>query len=235
MPDLEVFDADGHKVGTVAHVYELQPGAAESAAAALVTPTTAVAAATGGSGLAGDGVFELKTGLFGLGKHYYIPFSAVKDVTTGGVFLKTAKADFDAQGWQQKPDFVEHPQQMGQAVSPASTSPTAPPEGTADATVMTWEAVQSHYRQRWSDRYGAQGAQWETYEPRYRFAWETSQRPEYQGRSWISAQPELRDQWEALHPEVEWDTAADTIRDAWEHPATASGAAAGMGATGAGR
>ena len=48
-----------------------------------------MAAATGGSGLAGDGVFELKTGLFGLGKHYYIPFSAVKDVTTGGVFLKT--------------------------------------------------------------------------------------------------------------------------------------------------
>jgi hypothetical protein len=27
-------------------------------------------------GLAGDGAFELKTGFFGLGKHYYIPPSA---------------------------------------------------------------------------------------------------------------------------------------------------------------
>jgi hypothetical protein len=237
-PDLEVFDVDGHKVGSVAHVYELQPGAADSAAAARadlgIAGITTTGGATGGMGLAGDGAFELKTGLFGLGKHYYIPFSAVKDVTSGGVFLDTAKADFDAKGWHTKPDFVEHPEQWEQAIAPASGPASAQPETGADAAPMDWETARSHYRSRWTDRYGAQGAQWETYEPRYRFAWDASRRPENQGRSWVSVQPELRDQWEALHPDLEWDTVADTVRDAWENPPTAA-RRAGAGATSAGR
>ena len=33
--------------------------------------------------------------------------------------------------------------------------------------------------------------------------------------------PDLRARWEVLHPEVEWDTVADTVRDAWEHVAGA--------------
>jgi hypothetical protein len=31
--------------------------------------------------------------------------------------------------------------------------------------------------------------------------------------------PELRARWEVLHPEVDWDTVADAVRDAWEHVA----------------
>lgn len=218
MPDLEVFDADGQKAGTVGHVYELQPGAAESAAVIATAAAIPAVVGTGSAGLSGDGAFELKTGLFGLGKHYYIPFSAVKDVTGGGVFLNTTKADFDAKGWHTKPDYVEHPEQMQQAVSSVRPSDVAQPEGAPGTEPANWDSVRSHYRTRWTEHYGTMGAQWETYEPRYRFAWDIWRRPEYQGRSWISAQPDLRNQWEALHPDLEWETISDSIRDAWEHP-----------------
>src|SRR5439155_4995511 len=116
-----------------------------------------------------------------------------------------------------KPDFVEHPEQIEQAAA-ARPSEVAQPAGAAGTAPADWDSVRSHYRARWTEHYGAMGAQWETYEPRYRFAWEMSQRPDYQGRSWISAQPDLRSQWEVLHPDLEWETVADTIRDAWEHP-----------------
>ena len=77
MPGLGVYDAQGHKVGSVAHLHEAGQAAEKTI----------------------DGVFEVKTGFLGLGKHYNVPFRAVKDVTTGGVFLKRSRADFDALGW----------------------------------------------------------------------------------------------------------------------------------------
>src|SRR6266542_4257487 len=241
MPDLEVCDAEGQKVGTVTHVYERTPGAADSATAlatATATPTLAggTAGSAGSKGVAGDGAFEMKTGFFGLGKHYFVPFGAVKDVTTGGVFLSAMKDDFDAKGWQTKPDFVEHPERMDQAASPARSAEVALPGAPAASPAATsgdWDTVRSHYRMRWTEHYGAGNAQWETYEPRYRFAWEMFERPEYRDRSWIDAQPELRSRWEVLHPDQEWETVADSIRDAWEHPPTTTEATRSTAATGA--
>ena len=77
MPGLEVFDSEGSKVGTVTHLHET----------------------VGSTERTVDGTFEVKTGLFGLGKHYFVPFRAIAEVTTGGVFLKRSRADFDALGW----------------------------------------------------------------------------------------------------------------------------------------
>lgn len=77
MPGLDVFDSEGHKVGTVSHLHENGPS----------------------SGDTSDDTFEIKTGLFGLGKHYFIPFRAVQDITVGGVFLRRSRSDFDALGW----------------------------------------------------------------------------------------------------------------------------------------
>ena len=236
MPGVEVFDADGDKVGSVAHVYEREMGAV---AGATPTPVTG-AAVPSESAIPRDGAFEVKTGFFGLGKHYYIPFSAIKEVTTGGIFLTAIKADFDARGWQTKPDFVAHPEVADRAVSPERQTEVVQPQATSTAATATtaatggtdaadggpsaasptgWNAVASHYQTRWTEHYGTRGAAWETYEPRYRFAWERAQVPENRDRSWISVQPELRAQWETLHPDQEWETVADTIRDAWEHPA----------------
>ena len=233
VPDLEVFDADAQKAGTVGRVYERTPGAADSAATSVISIGTSPVAADG-KGVMGDGAFELKTGLFGLGTHYYVPFGAVKEVTNGGVFLTRRKGEFSDLDWTKKPDFIANPEDLAQPVTPADageavgpnarevTAPTMPP-ATAPTTSApeSWDAVRSHYRSRWVEHYGVQEALWETYEPRYRFAWEMAQRPEFQGQSWVSVQPELRSRWEERHPDLEWDVASDTIRDAWEHPATA--------------
>jgi len=144
MPGIEVFDVDGHKIGTVTHVHERAPAAA-GATVATASATTAVGN-TGGAAGADGGVFEVKTGLFGLGKHYFIPFSAVKDVTVGGVFVNRAKADLDTTGWDRKPDLVAHPDRVDQVVSPdrptevarpaegMATSAAAPTAGTAAAS-----------------------------------------------------------------------------------------------------
>jgi hypothetical protein len=82
-----------------------------------------------------------------------------------------------------------------------------------------WSDVTGHYRSRWEEHYGQQGANWESYEPRYRFAWELGRDPELAGRGWYTAQPALRDAWERREPDTSWDQVADTVRDAWEHPA----------------
>lgn len=92
MPGVEVYDADGQKVGTVSHLHE--PAAAGAGAES--------------SGAPADAVFEVKTGPLGLGPHYYIPVSAVKDVTLGGVFVNKPKADFDAMGWRNRPASAVH-------------------------------------------------------------------------------------------------------------------------------
>ena len=48
-------------------------------------------------------VVEVKTGPFGLGKHLYVPPSAVDAVTEAGLILKQAKSEFHAYGLDAPP------------------------------------------------------------------------------------------------------------------------------------
>ena len=50
----------------------------------------------------GDTV-EVKTGLFGLGRHLYVPPSAVNDVTEAGLILRHSKHEFHDFGLDAKP------------------------------------------------------------------------------------------------------------------------------------
>ena len=54
-----------------------------------------------------DEILEVKTGLFGLGKHLYIPFSAIQDVTSGCVFINESKDRVEDQGWETRPDYLD--------------------------------------------------------------------------------------------------------------------------------
>ena len=88
-PGMEVCDGDGEKVGTVARVHRhatLLRGTAEAPA-----------------GAERDEVVEVKTGLLGLGAHYYVPLSAVRDATEGCLFLAKPRAEFDTLGWHHRP------------------------------------------------------------------------------------------------------------------------------------
>ena len=94
-PGMDVCDINGDKFGTVHHVYRhaYSTGAASDAGG--------VATATG------DDVLEVKTGLFGLGKHYYVPFGAIHDVTSGCVFITRHRDDIDGLAWDSKPDYMD--------------------------------------------------------------------------------------------------------------------------------
>ena len=76
---LEVCDRDGEAIGTVAHILR------------DASPATV------------GGVIEVKTGLLGLGTHYYIPATAVEEVTAAAVVLNRRRAEFAELGWDTKP------------------------------------------------------------------------------------------------------------------------------------
>lgn len=74
---MDVCDVSGEKVGTVARVYR-----------SLATPE----------------VIEVKTGLFGLGKHLFVPAEEVEGVGAAGVILKHSKYEFHDFGLDARPD-----------------------------------------------------------------------------------------------------------------------------------
>jgi len=93
-PGMDVCDLDGEKVGTIGHVYRHEQAsvtAGESNVASMPR----------------EDIIEVKTGVFGLGKHYYVPFSAIQDVTTGCVFVNQRKDDVDTLSWDVKPDYLD--------------------------------------------------------------------------------------------------------------------------------
>ena len=192
-PGMEVYDTFDHKLGTVAHVHEgpLAPG-----------------------GLVGaNDVVEVKTGFLGLGKHLFIPHSVIRDVTEGGVFVAASRDEIRHHGWDQRPAT------LAGAAGSAAQAPEGPPEAVSHTDASegaTWEEVAPHYRALCERRYGTD-ARWERYESRYRFAWELERLPEFALVPWGQAETELRRRWEVLHPDTEWPTAAETVRDAWEH------------------
>jgi hypothetical protein len=85
-PPFDVWDTNGEPIGVVAHVY-----------------TPALAASGIDRSSLGESIVEVKTGLLGLGTRYYIPESAIADVSDSGVVLTVAHSALDGLGWQTKP------------------------------------------------------------------------------------------------------------------------------------
>jgi hypothetical protein len=94
VPDMDACDINGDKIGTVAHVYRHEFAGA------------GVSGASGGGSPAED-VVEVKTGFLGLGKHFYIPMSAVQEVTQGSVFVSKAREELPTTGWERKPAHLD--------------------------------------------------------------------------------------------------------------------------------
>jgi hypothetical protein len=93
-PGMDVCDIDGNKFGTIGRVYRHEMATAGSN--------------TGGVGtMPREEIIEVKTGIFGLGKHLYLPFGAIQDVTSGCVFVNQPKDRLEDQGWDVKPDYLD--------------------------------------------------------------------------------------------------------------------------------
>lgn len=96
-PGMDVCDVEGNKFGSVGRIYR---------------HATMMAAAGGGEAgreatPPGEEIIDVKTGLFGLGKHLYIPFVAIQDVTSSCVFINQPKDQVVQQGWDVKPDYLD--------------------------------------------------------------------------------------------------------------------------------
>lgn len=88
-PGMDVCDVTGEKVGSIAHIYRFDQGTE-------VTDET-----TPSRG--GDEFIEVKSGFLGLGKHYYVPMSAVQEVLTDSIFLSKSRETFAELGYEEKP------------------------------------------------------------------------------------------------------------------------------------
>jgi hypothetical protein len=92
VPDMDVCDANGDKIGTITHVHRYD-----------------VAMVGGGRG---DGqppheeVLEVKTGFLGLGKRLYIPLSAVQNVSRDCVFVSHSREDIEDLSWDEEPSYL---------------------------------------------------------------------------------------------------------------------------------
>ncbi|HEY7063762.1 MAG TPA: hypothetical protein VII06_19945 [Chloroflexota bacterium] len=92
-PDMDVCDMSGDKIGEVARVYRYD----------LAT----VGGGHGESRPPHDEVVEVKTGFLGLGKHLYIPMSAIQEVIKDCAFVSRSRADIEQMGWDQKPTYLD--------------------------------------------------------------------------------------------------------------------------------
>jgi hypothetical protein len=91
-PGVSVSDKDGNKLGTVERVYRRDP--------ARTTQDD------GGAGAVSDEIVEVKTGVFGLGKHLYVPMRAVETVTEEGAFLDRPREEVERAEWTSPPQHL---------------------------------------------------------------------------------------------------------------------------------
>ena len=59
------------------------------------------------------------------------------------------------------------------------------------------------------------GEAYENYQPAYRFGWES--RSKHPGKTFEQAQPHLERDWGNQRTWMEWTSAQQAVRDAWEH------------------
>jgi hypothetical protein len=96
-PGMDVCDAEGVKVGSVAHVHRYD--------VAEVGVATTVPSAKAPPDL--DEILEVKTGPLGLGGHLYVPLRLIDEVAPDCVTLAAAKRGGDLDRWKTKPEHLD--------------------------------------------------------------------------------------------------------------------------------
>lgn len=72
------------------------------------------------------------------------------------------------------------------------------------------------FRSDFETRYGASGAQYETYAPAYEFGHRMSGDPRYQGRSWSEIEPTLQTEYARANPNSTWEQVKGAVQHGWE-------------------
>src|SRR3954464_1312750 len=86
VPGMDVCDVTGDKVGSIAHIYRFDEATEDT-----ISPARPA-----------EELIEVKSGFLGLGKHFYIPMSAVQEVLTDSIFLSKSRETFEELGYTEK-------------------------------------------------------------------------------------------------------------------------------------
>jgi len=112
---------------------------------------------------------------------------------------------------------AKHEVQDTQSVSGTVRREEARIDRTDDTPVAAgWDQAMPGYRERWQQRAGTTGEQWEDVEPGYRYGHEMRGRPEYSSRAWGEVEPEFQRDWTERYPERPWTKASRAVRDTWD-------------------
>ncbi|HEX3246509.1 MAG TPA: hypothetical protein VHX16_13965 [Chloroflexota bacterium] len=97
-PHMTVFDMEGKKVGTISQVYRFADTAVPAGHSGFANTPSAEHSSS---------VMEVKTGLFGMGQHLYIPTDAIDDGLEDSVFISKPREEFERLGWHEKPPGLD--------------------------------------------------------------------------------------------------------------------------------
>jgi hypothetical protein len=93
---MDVCDSRGSRLGTIARVYRYD-----------ANDDPVEPAAEGASAVAYDEVFEVKTGMLGLGKRLFVPFGSIQEVVSDSVFLNIGGFDAEVEQFKHKPEYLD--------------------------------------------------------------------------------------------------------------------------------
>jgi hypothetical protein len=97
-PGMDVCDSKGSRFGSVARVYRYDAGEVGATTSAVGAATVATAR---------DEILEVKTGPFGLGKHFFVPLGQIHEVIEDSVILSVAGHEDDLSRFRSKPAYFD--------------------------------------------------------------------------------------------------------------------------------
>ena len=82
---------------------------------------------------------------------------------------------------------------------------------------IIWADADSYWRENYASRPYASSGTYETFEPGYRYGYESAQR--YKGRAWADVEGDLERDWDSCpyRGTSTWQQVKNAVRDAWDH------------------
>ncbi|MBV9597284.1 MAG: hypothetical protein JOZ87_10495 [Chloroflexi bacterium] len=94
---MDVCDSRGSRLGSVARVYRYDSHDEPDEHAGGGTATA----------VGYDEVLEVKTGMLGLGKRLYVPFSSIQEIVSDSVFLSIGGFDSELDQFKHRPEYLD--------------------------------------------------------------------------------------------------------------------------------
>jgi len=76
--------------------------------------------------------------------------------------------------------------------------------------------INEDFRNHFTSHYGSSGGTYETYEPAYRYGYDTASDPRYGGKDFSQVESDLRSDYERRYPNSTWEKIKGSVRYGWD-------------------